>query len=98
MSVLFISTPCPTNMHTDIKKLYDHISPTALHNSRERAQEISEQALKSIVQEWSLRFRNLSTTPGPIAESSPISPFDRLSTDDALYDIFKWLHDPLTSR
>ena len=40
----------------------------------------------------------LSTTissPEPnIAESLPILPFDRLSTDDALY---KWLHDPLTS-
>ena len=40
----------------------------------------------------------LSTTissPEPnIAESLPILPFDRLSTNDALY---KWLHDPLTS-
>ena len=85
--------------HIDIKKLYGHISTAALHNSRERAQEISETELKNIVHEWSSRLRTLPTTILSPPESSSLlgSPFDRLSTDDALYDILKWLYDPFTS-
>jgi len=84
--------------HIDIKKLYEHISTAALHNSRERAQEIPETELKNIVHEWSSRLRALPMTILNPPESSPLlgSPFDRLSTDDALYDILKWLYDPFT--
>jgi len=84
---------------TDIKKLFEHISAAALHNSRERAQEVPETELKNIVREWSSRLHTLPTTISTPSESSPplSSPFDRLSTDDTLSDIFKWLYDPFTS-
>ena len=72
-----------------IKKLYEHISTAALHNSRERAQEVPETELRTIVHEWSSRLHTLPSLP-------LTSSFDRLSTDDALSDIFKWLYDPFT--
>jgi len=97
LSFYCICSAQPTT-RIDIKKLYEHISTAALHNSRERAQEVPETELKNIVHEWSSRLHTLHTTIStPTGSSLPLSsPFDRLSTDDALSDIFKWLYDPFT--
>ena len=88
----------PINPHIDIKKLFEHVSTAALHTSHDRAEEVPETELKNIVNEWSSRLRTLSTTISTPPEASPSfsSPFDRLSTDAALYDIFNWLYDPFT--
>jgi len=67
--------------------LLKHISTDAMHSSQElkRSGEIDHGAVDAVVHDWS-RF-----------EIMPTSTFDRVTTDDALRDIFKWLHDHLTS-
>ena len=66
--------------------LVKHISTNAMHSSQElkRSREIDHRAVDAVVHDWS-RF-----------EIMPASTFDRVTTDDALRDIFKWLHDHLT--
>jgi len=67
--------------------LLKHISTDAMHSSQElkRSREINHVAVDAVVHDWS-RFEIMSN-----------STFARVTADDALRDIFKWLHDLLTS-
>jgi len=78
--------------------LYNHIFTAALHDSPERTLEHRQSDLKKILHDWSLRFPTTISKSILESPSPSISSFDRLSIDDALYDIIKWLHDPLTSH